>query len=188
MIIHYYTSEVPINFCKWRVHNGHGLGSIFARLFGKIASKSVAKVAAKSALKAAISAGKTVGKKALKTAVKQGVPLLKEGIKQGITEATKYGTQASIKGINSLTQKAINIGVPPSIAEDISKTVEKGAIKAAEKIGQTATQKLHTGIDSVTHKYTEPVGVKRKKSRKSPGPSRKKSKITPLSQALIDAL
>ena len=130
------------------------------------------------ALKAAISAGKTVGKKALKTAVKQGVPLLKEGIKQGITEATKYGTEASIKGINSLTQKAINIGVPPSIAEDIS-TVEKGDIKAAEKIGQTATQKLHTGINSVTHKYTETVGVKRKrgplkKSRKSPGPSRKK--------------
>ena len=62
MILHYYSPEVPLTFCT-HVHNGHGLGSIFARLFGKIASKSVAKVAAKSVLKAAISAGKQLGKK-----------------------------------------------------------------------------------------------------------------------------
>ena len=190
MILHYYTPEVPLAYCT-HVHNGHGIGSIFARIFGKIASKTAVKVAAKSALKAAISAGKAVGKKALKTAVKQGVPLLKEGIKRGITEATKYGTEATLQGINSLTQKAISKGVPPSIAQNISRAVQKGAITTAEKIGETAKEKLHTGIDRVAHQYTAAPKRKRepsrKEPRKSPGPSRKRKKSS-LSQSLIDAL
>ena len=149
MILHFYTAETPLTFGS--IHNGHGLGSIFARIFGKIASKA----AVKTALKTAVSAAKTVGKKALKTAVKEAVPLAKEGIKQGISEATKYGTEKAIHGINSLAEKAIHKGLPADIVQKVSATVERGVKRQADQLSKTATEKLQAKLDEAVHKKSK---------------------------------
>lgn len=146
MILHFYSVETPLYFTK--IHNGHGLGSIFARISGKIASKA----AAKTIIKAAVSAAKTVGKKTLKTAVKEAIPLAKQGIKQGITEATKYGTEKALYGINSVAEKAINKGVPTDIVHKISTTVERGVKRQAGQISRAATEKLQEHLDKAVKK------------------------------------
>ena len=175
MILHFYTAESPLTYT--RIHNGLGLGSIFARLFGKIASKA----AAKTALKAAVSAAKTVGKKALKTAVKEAVPLAKEGIKQGVSEAAKFGTEKAIHGIRSLAETAISKGAPADIIHKVSTTAEKGLQKQANQIVKTATEKLQAGIDKA-------VDFKPKKRKAQKHSTKSKKKKTSLHQNLFDAL
>ena len=164
MILHFYTVKTPLRYS--RIHNGHGLGSLFAKLFGKIASKTVAK----TALKTALSAAKTIGKKALKETAKEIVPLAKEGIK----EAAKYGVEKAVEGINTIATKAVNKGVPSDLVHKIKSTVESGVKRQAENFSIKAGDKLESGIKKV-------VDI--------PSPPRKKKKRnTKIDQRLFDAL
>ena len=154
MILHVYVPHTPHTYGTFlHHHSGQGLFSVFGRLFAKIAGKTASKVAAKAALKAAASAGKAVAKKALKTAAKEGLSLAKEGLKQGLSEATKYGTQATLHGIDSLAKKAVSKGAPAETTQLISQVIKNGAEKAAKQIASKATTELSSGIDKIASKH-----------------------------------
>ena len=141
MRLHYYTSSAPHPFYLG-VHHGHGFGSIFARLFSKVAAKTAAKTA--------LSAAKVAGRKALKVVVKQGTRMAKEGVKSVIDEAKKAGKELAVQGIDTLSQKAINKGIPADMVHNISNVVREGAHTAVDRLSTAAdrgVEKIATRLD-----------------------------------------
>ena len=119
--------------------------------------------------------------------------LAKEGLKQGITEATNFGTQAALRGIDSLAKKAVSKGAPAETTHLISSVIKSGAEQAAKQIAAKAGTKLNQGIDHFAEKHDiAPTTTKKKptttssaaagKKRKNPsssavGAARKKRKL-----------
>ena len=137
MILHYYAPAVPESYCVG-IHNGHGLGSVFARLFSKIAAKTAAKAAARvakaagqKALKVAVTRGAQLGKKALNVVKNQGVKVIKEYGKEAISKAGEAAADYALEKINSTSEKAINKGLPPQAIHSIKDTLERG-VKSAQ--------------------------------------------------------
>ena len=168
MILYNYSPFVPHAYCV-RYHHGSGLGSVFAKLFSKTAAKAAAKVAAKTATAAA----KTASRKAFMLAAKHGPSLVKKGIKKGIKKAAQLGTEAVVQ----TTQKAINNGADPEIAQKFSNTVQRGA----RALTATAISQSNAGIDNIlqqynllppkvnkAHKNFNSTGTRRRKKRKQP--------------------
>ena len=144
MRLHYYTSSAPHPFYLG-VHHGHGFGSIFARLFSKVAAKTAAKTA--------LSAAKVAGRKALKVVVKQGTRMAKEGVKSVIDEAKKVGKELAVQGIDTLSQKAINKGIPADMVHNVSNVVREGAHTALDRLSTAAdrgVEKIATRLDPVS--------------------------------------
>merc|ERR1712096_65206 len=86
-------------------------------------------------------------------AAKEGISLAKEGLKQGITEATNFGTQAALQGIDSLAKKAVSKGAPAETTHLISSVIKSGAEQAAKQIAAKAGTKLNQGIDHFAEKH-----------------------------------
>ena len=148
MRLHYYTSSAPHPFYLG-VHHGHGFGSIFARLFSKVAAKTAAKTA--------LSAAKVAGRKALKVVVKQGTRMAKEGAKSLIDEAKKAGKELAVQGIDTLSQKAINKGIPADMVHNVSNVVRQGAHTAVDRLSTAAdrgVEHIATRLDPVSSNTT----------------------------------
>ena len=149
MRLHYYTSSAPHPFYLG-VHHGHGFGSIFARLFSKVAAKTAAKTA--------LSAAKVAGRKALKVVVKQGTRMAKEGVKSVINEAKKAGKELAVQGIDTLSQKAINKGIPADMVHNVSNVVRQGAHTAVDRLSTAADR----GVEHIAARL-DPVSSSTKK-------------------------
>ena len=91
------SSHTSINV---RVHDGQGLGSLFAKIFSKVAVKAAAKTALRVGAKA--------GKKVLKQVVKQGAEVMKGTGKEILTGLTDAGTQYALGQIPPRKQSKEN--------------------------------------------------------------------------------
>ena len=162
-----YTSPAPLYGHFGHSYIGHGLGSIFGRIFSKIIGKTVAKTAVKSALNSVAKTGLQIGKKALKGAVKEAAPLAQKIAKKGIQEATAFGAEKAIQGIQHLTEKSIKKGVPSKITQSLSKAAETGVKKLAEGTDKVLTDLAH-----------EKLSVPSKRRKVSPKKKSKKPKLS----------
>ena len=156
MILHYYAPAVPESYCVG-IHNGHGLGSVFARLFSKIAAKTaaeaaarVAKAAGQKALKVAVTRGAQLGKKALNVAKNQGVKVIKEYGKEAISKAGEAAADYALEKINSTSEKAINKGLPPEAIHSIKDTLERGVKSAQTDVTNAALRKANILVDKAS--------------------------------------
>ena len=156
MILHYYAPAVPESYCVG-IHNGHGLGSVFARLFSKIAAKTaakaaarVAKVAGQKALKVAATRGAQLGKKVLNVAKNQGVKVIKEYGKEAISKAGEAAADYALEKINSTSEKAINKGLPPQAIHSIRDTLERGVKSAQTDVTNAALKKANILVDKAS--------------------------------------
>ena len=156
MKLHYYAPAVSESYCVG-IHNGHGLGSVFARLFSKIAAKTAAKAAArvakaagKKALKVAVTKGAQLGKKALNVAKNQGVKVIKEYGKEAKTKAGKAASEYALEKINSTSEKAINKGLPPEAVHSIKDTLERGVKSAQLDVTNAALKKANILVDKAS--------------------------------------
>ena len=141
-------------------HSGHGFGSFFAKLFSKVAGKTVAKSIGTVA--------KVVGRKAIKAATSSTVKsLAKKAAKEIGKEAAKAGTDFAVNKINSLAQIAIKRGVPSKLVHNALTVGEEGARSGITKLGDTAVNKIHAGIDNLKKRksstaFIEPIKKKKK--------------------------
>ena len=129
MRLHYYASPHLLDH-----HQGYGFGSIFASLFSKVAAKTAAKTA--------LSAAKVVGKKALKVAAKHRNRIAKKVAEEGLKEARKIGTELVTQGIDTLSQAAINRGVPANAVHNVSNVVREGAHRAVDLLSSAADKQI----------------------------------------------
>ena len=105
MRLHYYAPAVSNSYCVG-IHNGHGLGSVFAKLFSKVAANTAAQAAARVA--------KTAGKKVLSAVAKKGSELGKQAIEQGINKSKSLVKELGKKAVLNAGAKVgelINEGV-----------------------------------------------------------------------------
>ena len=156
MILHYYAPAVPESYCLG-IHNGHGLGSVFARLFSKIAAKTAAKAAArvakaagKKVLRVAVTKGAQLGKKALNVAKNQGVKVIKEYGKEAISKAGEVAADYALEKINSTSEKAINKGLPSDTIHSIKGTLERGVRSAQANVTKAALKKGNILVDKAS--------------------------------------
>ena len=156
MRLHYYAPAVSESYCVG-IHNGHGLGSVFARLFSKIAAKTaakavarVAKVAGQKALKVAAAKGAQLGKKALNVAKNQGVKVIKEYGKEALSKAGEAAAVFALEKINSASETAINKGLPPKAIHSIRDTFEKGVRSAQTDATNAALKNANILVDKAS--------------------------------------
>ena len=156
MKLHYYAPAVSESYCVG-IHNGHGLGSVFARLFSKIAAKTAAKAAARvakaagqKALKVAVTKGAQLGKKALNVAKNQGVKVIKEYGKEAISKAGEAAADFALEKINSASEKAINKGLPPEAIHSIKGTLERGVKSAQTDVTNAALKKANILVNKAS--------------------------------------
>ena len=176
MRLHYYTPAVPESYCVG-VHNGHGFGSLFARLFSKVAAKTTsiaAKIAAKTATKAATKIAKTAGRKALKVLTTKGADLAKKVAKEAIATAAEVGGQYALQKINSATESALKTQLPPELVHSIADVAKKGLQTVGSKARNVATHSAHTLIDKGVVRAEQVGGIKRKPVRVQRGGAKKK--------------
>ena len=152
MRLHYYARPVPHPYYLG-VHYGHGFGSVFARLFSKIAAKTAAKTA--------LSAAKVAGRKVLRVAARHGKRLATEAATKGIEEAKKYGKDLIAQGIDTLSQSAINKGLPADTVHNVSDIARKGAHTVVDQLGTAAGSRLEEAAARVHNKIGDLVDVKR---------------------------
>ena len=163
-----------------RVHDGHGLGSLFARLFSKVVVKS----AAKTALRVA----KVAGKKGLKTALIQGTPLAKKAAKESIRQANSTVKDLVLQGIDSAEQKAINTVGQPEFIQSIANVIARGKTQAGAR---AATRKVNIGRDNLVAKHLPKPAVKKNKRKatnqhKHPKKKKRRKTIGKTLQELIE--
>ena len=156
MRLHYYAPAVPESYCVG-IHNGHGLGSVFARLFSKIAAKTAAKAAARvartagqKALKVAVTKGAQIGKQALKVAKDQGAKAIKEYGKEAITRAGEAAADFALEKINSTSEKAISKGLPPKAIHSLRDTFERGVRSAQTDATNAALKNANILVDKAS--------------------------------------
>ena len=156
MKLQYYAPAVAESYCVG-IHNGHGLGSVFARLFSKIAAKTAAKAAAKvttaagkKALKVVVNKGAQLGKKALNVAQNQGVKVIKKYGKKAISKAGKAASKYALEKINTASEKAINKGLPPEAVHSIKDTLERGVKSAQVDVTNAALKKANILVDKAS--------------------------------------
>lgn len=162
-----------------RVHDGQGLGSMFARLFSKIAVKTaaktalnVAKVAAKKAAKVAARQTLRVGKKALKVAAREGQTLVKRAGKEAIKEAKRMGTDAALQGIDFIQQKATNKVGHPELIHSVANFARGKTHAGANKLSKVATHQLDTTIDKLVARHLptpQPANTKKNQRKRKAG-------------------
>ena len=156
MKLHYYAPAVSQSYCVG-IHNGHGLGSVFARLFSKIAAKNAAKAAArvakaagKKVLRVAVTKGAQLGKKALNVAKNQGVKVIKEYGKEAISKAGEAAADYALEKINSTSEKAINKGLPSEAVHSIKGTLERGVKSAQANVTKAALKNASILVDKAS--------------------------------------
>ena len=156
MKLHYYAPAVSQSYCVG-IHNGHGLGSVFARLFSKIAAKTAAKAAARvaktagqKALRVAVTKGAQLGKKALNIAKDQGVKAIKKYGKEAISKAGEVAADYALEKINSTSEKAINKGLPSDTIHSIKGTLERGVRSAQANVTKAALKKGNILVDKAS--------------------------------------
>ena len=149
MKLHYYASSPnPFYSDIPHHHHGYGFGSIFARLFSKVAAKTVAKTVS--------SVAKVAGKKVLKVAAKQGVRAAKKIAEEGLKEARKIGTDLVTQGIDTLSQAAINRGVPANTVHNVSNVVREGAHRAVNQLSSAADKQIDKLAIQANNKINKP--------------------------------
>ena len=178
-----------------RVHDGKGLGSLFARIFSKVAVKT----AAKTALNAAKVAGKKArqgvkaGKQALKTAVREGSHLAKDIGTDLTKEAVKAGQNFALQGITAAEQKLIKkVGSEKNI-HSIANVLRDKTSAGAQAVSNTVTNKLNTSIDNLVARHSPAVASKKPKRGKrknltTTGHLHKHSKKRKTSAAMLSEL
>ena len=155
---YYHTTSTPY-FGVHHHHYGHGFGSVFARLF--------LKVAAKTAAKTALSAAKVAGKKVLKVDVKQESRLAKEAVKKGLEEAKTIGKDFAVQGINALSEKAINKGIPADMVHNVSNIARRGAHTAVDQLVTVADNGIDKIATRIDDRIQGPVSSEEKVNRAS---------------------
>ena len=153
MRLHYYAPAVSQSYCVG-VHNGHGFGSLFARLFSKVAVKTAARAAVKVA--------KVAGRKALKVVTTKGADFARKTAENLIKEGARAGTELAIQKINSLTESALKTRLPASVVHTISDVVREGTRTVGSKVANSATDKALTLIDKGVTRAEQVAGIKRK--------------------------
>ena len=156
-----------------RVHDGKGLGSLFARIFSKVAVKTAAKtalnaakVAGKKAIKVAARQGVKAGKQALKTAVREGSHLAKDIGTDLTKEAVKAGQNFALQGITAAEQKLIKkVGSEKNI-HSIANVLRDKTSARAQAVSNTVTNKLNTSIDNLVARHSPAVASKKPKRGK----------------------
>lgn len=155
MILHYYAPAVPESYCVG-IHNGHGIGSVFARLFSKVAAKTaakaattVAKTAGKKLVKVATTKGMQLGKKALNTVAKEGVKAVKEYGPKVLTKAGKVASEFATQKIDSVSDEAIKRGVPAEVVHSFSNAAKTGLNKTGNKVVSAVTNEVNTLLNQV---------------------------------------
>ena len=161
MRLHYYTTAVPNSYCVG-VHNGHGFGSLFARLFSKVAARTVAKVAIKTAARAAAKVARVAGRKALKFVTTKGADIAKKAAKQAIKQAVETGGNFAAEKIASLTEKALNTKLPEDLVHSISDIAQQGVKAAKGRVTKAADRTVETAINKGVTKAEQVAGIKRK--------------------------
>lgn len=157
---YYYTTSTPYLGVHHHHHQyGHGFGSIFARLFSKVAAKTAAKTA--------LTAAKVAGRKVLKVAAKQGTRLAKEVAKKGLEEAKAIGKDLAVQGINTLSETAINKGIPADLVHNVSNIAQEGAHTAVDRLGAVADKRINKNSTRIDDRIREPVSSGKKISQAS---------------------
>ena len=156
MRLHYYTPAVPQSYCVG-VHNGHGLGSLFARLFSKIA--------ASTASKAALQVAKQAGREAMKVATTRGSELAKHAAKQAVVKAAEAGGEFASQKIKNMTERALKTSLPKELVHSIDAAAKEG-VQAAVKKASVATSVANTLIDKGVTEVEKAVGIEKKTGRK----------------------
>lgn len=195
MILHYYAPAVPESYCVG-IHNGHGIGSVFARLFSKVAAKTaakaattVAKTAGKKLVKVATTKGMQLGKKALNTVAKEGVKAVREYGPKALTKAGKAVSKFAIQKIDSASDEAIKRGVPAEVVHSFSNAAKTGLNKTGNKVVRAVTNEVNTLLNQVddstvkkgnTQKTKIPVArsIRKKNLTKLAGVKRKAPKFS----------
>ena len=96
MKLHYYGTTTRPKLHYEKGYNGHGFGSLFARLF-----KSLAKPAVKGIAKAV----KVAGRKALRVAARKAVPLAKKAVKKAAINAAEAGVNFGVEKAKTLIKE-----------------------------------------------------------------------------------
>ena len=166
-----------------RVHDGKGLGSLFARIFSKVAVKTAAKtalnaakVAGKKAIKVAARQGVKAGKQDLKTAVREGSHLAKDIGTDLTKEVVKAGQNFALQGITAAEQKLIKkVGSEKNI-HSIANVLRDKTSAGAQAVTDTVTNKLNTGINNLVARHSPPEAVIKKSQRKRKSTTKKEKK------------
>ena len=159
MRLHYYTPAVSNSYCVG-VHNGHGLGSLFAKLFSRIAAKS----SSRPMLKAVQG---IVGRKELSRRVNQVSGMAKRVAKDSIRSGAKLGAKAIGSKIRSLENAMINKGDTPDIVHNLSDVLVKGSREGINKLGISARKRAGIFIDKASERVKRVGAIPKKRKRKS---------------------
>ena len=156
MILHHYAPAVPESYCVG-IHNGHGIGSVFARLFSKVAAKTAAKAAATAAktagkklVKIATTKGMQLGKKALNTVAKEGVKAVREYGPKALSKAGKVASEFATQKIDSVSDGAIKRGVPAGVVHSLSNAAKTGLNKTGNRVVSAVTTEVNTLLNQVS--------------------------------------
>ena len=176
MLLYNYSPASSHTSINVRVHDGQGLGSLFAKIFSKVAVKAAAKTAAKAvgtvarkgikiAGKAAIKGVKIAGREGLNLAKDIGRDVGKDLIKTGVD----LGTNLALQGIDSLAQKATNSHVPTKLVQSVTNHARGKTLAGATVLEQEATKQLKR----LTHHPKKRKAISQPKSK-----PKKKKKTT----------
>ena len=143
MRLFYYAPAVSSSYCVG-IHNGHGIGSIFAKLFSKVAAKTAAKAAAKvvkstgkKIITAATAKGAEIGKQALAVAKDKGTTVVKNLGKKAVYKLGKKTGHFINQGIDKGKEAAIKLGVDPRVAQSQTDQLKRG-VNSRVKVARNA--------------------------------------------------
>ena len=132
MRLFYYAPAVASSYCVG-IHNGHGIGAVFARLFSKVAAASAAKAVqrvvkstGKKILTAATAKGAEIGKQALAVAKDKGTTVVKNLGKKAVYKLGKKTGHFINQGIDKGKEAAIKLGVDPRVARAEANQLKRG--------------------------------------------------------------
>ena len=146
MKLHYYGTTTPPNLHYEKGYNGHGFGSLFARLF-----KSLAKPAMKGIAKAV----KVAGRKALRVAARKAVPLAKKAVKKAAINAAEAGVNFGVEKAKTLIKEK----APSKFHHSLTDITESGG-KELQKTFKDLTNK---SVDNISEHVLNKVNNKRRK-------------------------
>ena len=185
MLLHqHYVPHTPNVRCGWDGRrSGEGIGWFFRKLF-PFFFKRAARIVTKPLVKTVVRSAKTIGKKAIKSASKHGLKkLAKEVAKEGASEIARLGTEKLLEGIDTISNKAKQKGVPAQKIDTAAAAIRKGLKNAGNSLSKSAAEKIESGIDKLIPTTS---GVAKKRRRKAVNKPPSSSKFKRARKSLIN--
>ena len=154
MKLHYYGTSAPPHLHYAGAYNGHGFGSLFARIF-----KSLAKPAVKGIAKAV----KVAGRKALRVAARKAVPLAKKAVKKAAINAAEAGVNFGVEKAKTLIKEK----APSKFHHSLTDIAESGG----EELQKSFKDLTNKSVDNISQHVLDKVD--KRTSSPNPGKLRK---------------